>query len=131
MGETAQWESGLIGAGSITVILETSHRVDIASGLTELPEFLIISFGGVEPFWIEYPAIQQNFWELKGNENKFGMSWDAAIKNKFPKPLRNLWTVFSAEAISYALGYCVLVHGMKATFANIDKFNEILQAISK
>jgi hypothetical protein len=123
MGEGQQWESGLIGAGSILVPVKAHKRKSINGSVYE-SESLKVSFGGVDPIWSrQQRELPYNY---RDDLKELNLEWDQAIAMKFPTGFNTPKVIWGCEAISYALGYCALVYGLKSMVANIDQFNKYL-----
>lgn len=124
MGEGQQWETGLIGAGSILVPVKPHKRKSV-NGNDYESESLKVSFGGVDPIWSrdkkDLPYRYQD--DLKD----LNLEWDQAIAMKFPSGFNTPKVLWGCEAISYALGYCALVHGLKNMVNGINEFNSYLE----
>ena len=61
------------------------------------------------------------------NLNSFGLEWDQFISLKLPSGFNTPKIIWGSEAISYAMGYVALVHGLKQMVSNIPEFNKYLK----
>jgi hypothetical protein len=124
MGERQQYESGLIGAGSITVPVR-SYKKKRLDGSTYESESLKIAFGGVDPIWSKSGS--ELPYRYQDDLEESSLKWDEAISMKFPAGFNTPKVLWGCESISYALGFCSLVHGFRSMINNIPEFNAYLE----
>lgn len=133
MGENGENEGGVIGL--------TLHKVKVSpwgfknkSGELEKHHDYIFNFGGWEiptslkhdDFWAQF---KQQVSDLYLGE--FGIEYQQLIKDVFPQELAHPAILILSEAISKALGYCVLLYGLRELIGNFDQLNENLISLKE
>ena len=124
MGETEQNNSGLMGFGKIYTKVKP-FKVKLARGGTSESDIATFVFGGVSPLWQRMKNEVPYFYS--DNLNSFGLEWDQFISLKLPSGFNTPKIIWGSEAISYAMGYVALVHGLKQMVSNIPEFNKYLK----
>ena len=128
MGENGQNEGGVIGL-TLHAVKVSPWGVKNKLGEIEKHHEYIFNFGG----W-EIPAHlkQGDFWAQFKQQipdsylGEFGIEYQQLIKDGFPKELTHPAILILSEAISKAIGYCVLLYGFRELIGNFQQLNENL-----
>ena len=132
LGESGQYEGAVIGLAMHEVkvspwILQKAH------GTSEKVETYSFNFGGYQ---IPQDLRNCDFYQQFKQEiplmylSEFGIDAMQIVKDVFPKPINNPLTLYVVEAISKALGECVLLHGLPSTVSAFDEINTKIQGYS-
>jgi hypothetical protein len=128
MGENGQNEGGVIGLTLHTVKVSPWGFKNKVGELKKQHEY-IFNFGGWDipenlkqgDFWAQF---KQQIPDLYLGE--FGIEYQQLIKDVFPQELAHPSILILSEAISKALGYCVLLYGLRELLNNFENLNKSL-----
>ena len=128
MGENGQNEGGVIGLTLHTVKVSPWGLKNKLGELEKHHEY-IFNFGGWDipahlkqgDFWAQF---KQQIPDLYLGE--FGIEYQQLIKDVFPQELAHPSILILSEAISKALGYCVLLYGLRELLDNFENLNKNL-----
>ena len=128
MGENGQNEGGVIGLTLHTVKVSPWGLINKLGELEKHHEY-IFNFGGWDipahfkndDFWAQF---KQQIPDLYLGE--FGIEYQQLIKDVFPQELAHPSILILSEAISKALGYCVLLYGLRELLDNFENLNKNL-----
>lgn len=131
MGENGQNEGGVIGL-TLHTLKVLPWELKNKLGEVEKHHEYIFNFGG----W-DIPADLKNddFWAQFKQQipdlylGEFGIEYQQLIKAVFPQELAHPSILILSEAISKALGYCVLLYGLRELINNFEDLNENLIAL--
>jgi len=128
MGESGQYEGGVIGLtlNKVTVSPWATKQID---GQIEKHFEYAFNFGGWEiPEILKSREFRAQFEQLVPDFyiNEYGLNYQQIVKDVYPEKLSHPATLYIGEALSRALGYCVLLHGLRELTKNFNKINETI-----
>jgi hypothetical protein len=132
LGESGQYEGAVIGL-ALHEVKVSPWIAQRSNGMSEKIETYSFNFGGYE---IPQDLRNCNFYQQFKQEipvmylSEYGMDAMQIVKDVFPIPINNPLTLYIVEALSKALGDCVILHGLPSTVAAFNEINSEIEGYS-
>ena len=133
MGESGQSEGGVIGL-TLNKVAVSPWATKLIDGEIQKHFEYVFNFGGWEvpenlksaEFWAQFEQQVPEFYF-----NQFGLNHQQIVKDVYPEELCHPATLYIGEAISRALGYCLLLHGLRELTNNFNEINESILSMKE
>lgn len=128
MGESGQSEGGVIGL-TLNKVNVSPWATKLADGEIQKHFEYVFNFGGWEvPESLKSAGFSTQFEQLVPEFylNEYGLNHQQIVKDVYPEELSHPATLYISEALSKALGNCLLTHGLRELTKNFNEINETI-----